>query len=248
MCGPPSHALRPIPMTEPPPPKPGAAPRPEFKAEPLPEGGWGLFVLGRRVKTPARRPLVLPTQALAGLAAASDGSDLPPGRRLAFTAIDRVSDTREAVAGEIASYAGSDLLCYFADAPDALAEREETLWGPWLDWAKAELGVELVRTRGVVHAAQPPEALARIRDLSLELDDFSLTGLAAATPLLGSAVLAFALQRGALSGEAAFDLSRLDEAFQQERWGVDDEAAERTAALAAEARFLERWLAACRGD
>jgi chaperone required for assembly of F1-ATPase len=235
-------------MTAPSTTHPGPAPRPEFKPEPLPEGGWGLTVLGRRVKTPARRPLVLPTQALAELAAANDGSELPPGRRLAFTAIDRVSDTREAVAEEVAKFAGSDLLCYFADTPEALAEREEALWGPWLDWAKAELGVELKRTRGISHAPQPAEALERIRAAALELDDFSLTGLAAATPLFGSAVLAFALQRGALSGEAAFQLSRLDEAFQQERWGVDAEAAERTAALAAEARLLERWLEACRTD
>jgi chaperone required for assembly of F1-ATPase len=233
-------------MTAPSDSQPGAAPRPTFKPEPLPEGGWGLVVLGRRVKTPDRRPLVLPTEALAELAAEDDGSALPPGRRLVFTAIDRVADAREAVADEVVRFAGSDLLCYFADAPEALTQREEALWGPWLDWAKTELGVELRRTRGVTHTTQPPEALERIRAEALALDDFSLTGLAAAAPLFGSAVLAFALQRGALTGEVAFELSRLDETFQQERWGVDEEAADRAAALAAEARFLDRWFKACR--
>ena len=71
-----------------------------------------------------------------------------------------------------------------------------------------------------------------------------LTGLATAVPLLGSAVLGLALQRGALSGDAAFDLSRLDEAFQESRWGVDEEAAARTAARRAEAQLLERWFRA----
>ena len=80
----------------------------------------------------------------------------------------------------------------------------------------------------------------------LALDDFSLTGLATATGLFGSAVLALAVQRGALSGAEAFELSRLDEAWQERQWGVDEEAAQRTAARRAEAELLDRWFAALR--
>ena len=97
---------------------------------------------------------------------------------------------------------------------------------------------------GIVHRAQDPAAVARVRELALELDDFALTGLAALTPALGSAVLALAVQRGALSGEAAFDLSRLDEAFQEGQWGVDAENAERTADRRAEAVLIDRWVRA----
>ena len=86
--------------------------------------------------------------------------------------------------------------------------------------------------------------MVRTRALALALDDFALTGLATATPLLGSAVLALALQQGEIGGEAAFELSRLDEAFQERQWGVDAEAAERTAARRAEAVLLERWFRA----
>ncbi|NWP70527.1 hypothetical protein, partial [Escherichia coli] len=78
----------------------------------------------------------------------------------------------------------------------------------------------------------------------LTLNDFRLTGLATAVPLLGSAVLGLALEQGALSGEEAFDLSRIDELFQEEQWGVDAEAAERTEARRAEASLLERWFSA----
>ncbi|MNI93338.1 hypothetical protein D3C73_1512720 [compost metagenome] len=59
-------------------------------------------------------------------------------------------------------------------------------------------------------------------------------------------MLGLAVQRGALSGEAALDLSRLDEAFTEERWGVDEEAAARTAAHRAEAALLQRWFEALR--
>ena len=100
------------------------------------------------------------------------------------------------------------------------------------------------RATGIIHAEQPQETLAKVKGLALELDDFALTGVAFGTPLFGSAILAFAVQRGWLSGEEAWTLSRIDEAYQEEQWGVDAEAAERTARLLAEAQMLEAWFKA----
>ena len=215
------------------------------------QGGWAVTLDGRTPKTPAGAPLVLPTAAAARLAAeewAAQGEFLDPttmpATRLAATAIDRIGEAREAVADEIAAFAGSDLLCYLAEHPTALAVEQAREWTPWRDWAAAECGVALEPVEGIIHRAQDPAAIARVRELALALDDFGLAGLAMATPLLGSAVLGLALHRGALSGEAAFELSRLDEAFQERQWGVDAEAAERTAARRAEAMLLERWFRA----
>lgn len=212
------------------------------------EGGWSVTLDGRTPKTPAHAKLTLPTEAAARLVAeewAAQGEFIDPGTmpatRLASTAIDRVSQVRQAVAEEIAAFAGSDLLCYLAEHPTSLAAQQAREWTPWRDWAALELGVILKAAEGIVHRPQDPAAIARIQDLALRLDDFALTGLATAVPLLGSAVLGLAVHRGALSGEAAFDLSRLDEAFQERQWGVDAEAAERTAGRRAEAVLLERW-------
>ena len=211
------------------------------------DGGWIVLLDGRAPKTPAGNAIVLPTETAAGLVAqewADQGEHLlpatMPATRLASTAIDRVSQTRGPVAEEIARYAGSDVLCYLAETPSGLIERQQAEWGPWRDWAARELGVELQPVEGIIHRPQAPEALA------LEMDDFALTGLATAVPLFGSAVLGLAVQRGALSGETALDLSRLDEAFTEERWGVDEEAAARTAAHRAEAALLQRWFEALR--
>ena len=217
------------------------------------EGGWRVLLDGRSPKTPAGHALTLPTEAAAGLVAeewTAQGEHLDPATmpatRLASTAIDRIPLARAETAEEIARYAGSDGLCYFADGPESLIARQVAEWGPWLDWADRDLGVRLIRAEGIGHVAQPPESLLGVRDLALELDDFALTGLATAVGLFGSAVLALALQRGALSGEAAFDLSRLEEAHQESQWGVDAEAAERTANRRAEAELLERWFGALR--
>ena len=218
------------------------------------KGMWSVTLDGRTPKTPAHAPMTLPTEAAARLVAdewAAQGEFIEPGTmpatRLASTAIDRVSRVREAVADEIAAFAGSDLVCYLADHPTALAVEQAREWTPWRDWAAIELGVHLEPVEGIMHRAQDPAAIARVRELALRLDDFALTGLAMATPLLGSAVLGLALQRGVLGGEAAFELSRLDETFQERQWGVDEEAAERTAARRAEAGLLERWFRALEG-
>ena len=237
--------------------KPDAMERPKrfytaAEAGPV-DGGFGVLLDGRPVKTPAGKRMALPTAALAGLVAgewAAQGERLiiddMPATRLAFTALDRAPEAREEVAAEIVARIGADALCYFAEGPDVLTRREAAHWGPLLDWAEAELGLELVRVSGLMHLPQPEATLERARTLALELGDFELTGLVVAAGLYGSAILAFAVQRARLGGEAAFDLSRLDEAFQEERWGIDEEAAYRTARLRHEAAILERWFSALR--
>jgi chaperone required for assembly of F1-ATPase len=236
----------------------GAGPKRFYAAvdvAPEPGGGFCVRLDGRTARTPAKAPLALPTEALAELIAGEWRAQeqtielaAMPATRLAFTAIDRIGPARAAVAAEIARMGGADVVCYFADAPAALFERQTRRWGPVLDWAGAELGLAFTRITGMAHQAQPPETLARIEALALAEDDFGLGGLSMATGLFHSAVLALALQRDQLDGAAAFELSRLDEAFQEEQWGVDDEAAARAAGLRAEAVMLERWFLALGGS
>ncbi len=215
------------------------------------DGGFTLLLDGRGAKTPAGSPLVVPTEALARLVAAewdaqAEQIDLSamPANRLAATVIDRTAAAGAAVAAEVARYAGSDAICYFAEVPATLVEAQVQRWGPLLDWARDELGVELHRVAGVIPMTQPDAALARVEALVAALEPFAQGGVAFATPLFGSAVLALALQRGQLHADAAFDLSRLEQAYQEERWGVDAEAADRTAHQREEARMVGLWFEA----
>ncbi|WP_292224890.1 ATP12 family protein [Brevundimonas sp.] len=215
------------------------------------DGGWAVLLDGRTPKTPAKAQLVLPTEAAARLVAdewAAQGEFLDPNTmpatRLASTAIDRIGQAREPVADEIAAYAGTDVVCYLAEHPTPLVKRQEAAWTPWREWAAREMGVALEPAVGIIHQPQSEASIARVKAHALTLDDMRLTGLATAVPLLGSAVLALALEQGVLPGEEAFDLSRIDELFQEEQWGVDAEAAERTEARRAEAVLLQQWFAA----
>jgi chaperone required for assembly of F1-ATPase len=216
--------------------------------------GFAVRLDGREILTPQGAKLRLPTLALAELIAAEWAAQgecivMPsmPATRLAHTAIDAVAEAREATAAAIARYAGADLLCYFADGPQSLVDQQVAHWIPVLDWAERDLSLRFERTTGVVHKTQPPATLEQVRALAIALDDFALAGVAHAAGLFGSAILAFAVERGELTAQTAFDLSRLDEAHQESQWGVDDEAAARTARMREEAMMLGGWFAALSG-
>lgn len=233
--------------------EPGEKPRRFYKAVEVRPGDGGFQVLldGRSPRSAKGAKLSAPTQALAQMLAeewAAQGEfidmQVMVATRLAFTALEAIPPAREAVAQQFADYAGSDLVCYFAEEPAALVQRQEEHWGPVLDRAEEELALAFVRAAGIRHQAQPETTLATVKRLALETDDFGLAGLAFGAPLFGSAILTLALQKGWLTAEQAHALSRVDEAYQEEKWGIDEEAAERTARLLEESKMLERWFRA----
>jgi chaperone required for assembly of F1-ATPase len=220
------------------------------KAEPVPAaGGHGIALDGRLVKTSGKRDLVVPSLALAAAMAAEweaqQGEirrEVMPLTRLAGATIDRNAAQRDAVVQQVAHYAGTDLVCYRAAHPPALAALQQAVWQPLIDWAVDRYGAPLAVTTGVIPASQPAASLAAFTEAVAEYDDFSLTALHAATAACGSLVIALALLEERLDADQAFAASQLDESFQIEVWGEDSEQAERRAALAAEivaaARFV----------
>jgi chaperone required for assembly of F1-ATPase len=199
-------------------------------AEPC-EGGFTVRLDARAVKTPAKRALVLPTLAMAEAIAqewdAQQGvirPDTMPMTRAANSAIDKVTPLHGAVVDELAGYGGTDLLCYRATGPAPLQQRQAEAWDPLLLWAETTFHAPLNVTQGVMYLPQPEASLARLRAPLAAQSAFHLAGLHDLVAISGSLVLALAVARNHLSADAAFDLSRIDEAWQIEQWGADDEA------------------------
>lgn len=198
--------------------------------EPAPDG-HAIRLDSRPLLTPAKRPLILPTRALAEAIAAEwaavDGPVDP--RRMPFTrsanaAVDKVAPQFAEVAALIAAYGGSDLLCYRAETPEALAARQAAAWDPILDWAAQRHGARLAVTRGVVPVAQPPESLARLAAAVHATTPFGLTALHDLVSLSGSLLLGLAATEPDADPEALWPLSRIDEDWQAGIWGRDDAA------------------------
>ncbi|MCV2872010.1 ATPase [Defluviimonas sp. WL0050] len=210
------------------------------------EGGFTVLLDARPVRTPAKAPLLLPRRAMAEAIAAEweaveeavDPRVMPVTRR-ANAAIDKVALQFEEVAQLVADYGGSDLICYRAEAPEALAEAQAQAWDPLLDWAADTFSARLRVTRGVVPVAQPADCLDRLTAAVRATTPFQLTALYDLVGLSGSLILGLAAARGEFDAESLWKLSRLDEDWQAEQWGEDEEASA-TAALKREDFLLAR--------
>lgn len=200
------------------------------------DGGFTIMLDGRPLRTPAKADFVLPTRALAEAAAAEwdaqEGEvrpDTMPVTRLANAAIDKVSTQRAEVADLLAAYAETDLVCYRAEGPEGLVARQAKAWDPLLDWAETALGARLVPVIGVIPAPQNPAAIERLSALTHGFDPFELAAFHDLVALTGSLILGFAAVHRYETAERIWDLSRIDETWQEEEWGTDEESAEHTA-------------------
>ena len=197
------------------------------------EGGARVLLDDKPVRTPAGAGLVLPTQALAEAVAAEwDAQEkvVDPGSmpmtRTANSAIDKVAPQKPAVVAMLAEYGGTDLLSYRAESPQTLVAHQSQMWDPLLDWAEQTFGARLAVTQGVMPVAQDAAALDRLVAPMHEMSQFRLAAFHDLVALSGSLVLAHAAARGARPPEEVWALSRLDEDWQAEEWGRDEEAEE----------------------
>jgi chaperone required for assembly of F1-ATPase len=221
------------------------------------EDGFGVALDGRPVRLPSGTVLSLPTAALAEAVAAEwqaagqakGGSFAPtdvPLTGLAGSAQERVRPQLGAMLDSLAGYAEADLLCYRAERPESLVAAQAAQWQPWLDWAAESYGAKLRVTTGVVHVPQPPESVAALREGLARLSAEELAALGVAIPAFGSCVLGLALAAGAIAPDAAMQVAMVDELYQESRWGVVDDAAERRRLMAGEIELAARFMELCR--
>ena len=214
------------------------------------EEAYEVLLDGRSVRTPMRRPLQVPGASLANAVAEewrTQGDEIDvesmPMTRISATAVDRVADDREGYIDQIAAFGGTDLVCYRAQAPAELVDRQARVWQPMLDWAAETFGGELIVTDGLLPVDQPSDSLARLRAAVADHDLYELAALGVATSASGSVVVALALSKGHVDATTAFDVSQLDESYQVEMWGEEADAQARRDVLRAEidcsATFLE---------
>ena len=187
---------------------------------------------GRTVRTPAKQPLAVPTRKLADMLAAeweAQAEVIDPARmpvtRIVNTALDGVAKDQRSVFDDILRFAGTDMICYRADSPEGLVARQNEIWNPVLDWARQTLGARFILAEGVIHQEQPEEALSAYAEgLRAFATPLGLTCVHTVTSLTGSALLALAFASGRFTAEEAWTAAHVDEDWQIEHWGTDEEA------------------------
>ena len=212
-------------------------------------GGWTVTLDGRVLKTPARDTLVVQSREL-GEAIADEwracGDEIDPRQMpltgLANATIDHVAPAPERFAADLAQYAEGDLLCYRAEHPPALVAVQAAAWDPLVDWARQRFDSAFVVTSGIIHVPQPAATVERLGGALAAASPFELAGLSPIVTIGGSLVTALALFERAIDVETAWAAVSLDDRWQIEQWGADDEAvaslANRQRDFAAAAQFL----------
>ena len=195
------------------------------------DNGFSVQLDGRPIKTPAKAPLKLPTRAMASAIAAEWAAltdKIDPARlpltRSANAAIDKVTPQHAEVADMIAAYGDADLTCYRADYPDRLIARQAEAWDPLLEWANTHLNARLTPVTGLMHAPQSPQALQALSERVHALDAFTLAAFHDLVSLSGSLIIGFAALYDRHPAQELWRLSRVDELWQEQQWGEDDEA------------------------
>jgi chaperone required for assembly of F1-ATPase len=199
------------------------------------ESGWDVLLDGRPIRTPARRALAAPSLRLAEAIAAEwrqQGEYIDPAvmplTRLANTIIDGVTGVPDQVAGEVVKYLGSDLVCYRAISPEGLVARQARDWDPIIMWADEALGARFAVCQGVIHVAQP-DAVIAAAGAAVPHHPWRLGAVHSITTLTGSALIALAVARNAITVEAAWAAAHVDEDWNMEFWGRDELALQRRA-------------------
>jgi len=195
---------------------------------------------GRNLRTPGKNLIEVPTRQLADILCseweAQEKEIDPlkmPATRLVNTAIDGIATDPQAVFEDILKFSGSDLLCYRADGPQDLIDRQNELWDPLIEWARDDLGANFILAEGIIHAAQPKEALAAFGSaMKRHKQPLKLAVLHTFTSLTGSAIIALALAEGYFGVEDAWAAAHVDEDWNASLWGEDFEA---------KARREKRW-------
>jgi chaperone required for assembly of F1-ATPase len=216
--------------------------------------GWSIALDGAPALTPAKKPIVVANETLASAIAAEwrmQGEEIQLDSlaltRMVAAAIDVVRDRRDAVIAELLKYVDTDLLCYRATRPAALVARQERLWQPLLDWARARFGANLTVTSDVVPIPQP-HGTSALRDAISAYSELELTALRLAADTAGSLIIALALIERRLDPKSAFAAAELEASHEIERWGEDPEQARRRAALMADFALAARFAALARDD
>ncbi|MDA9008644.1 ATPase [Alphaproteobacteria bacterium] len=197
------------------------------------EGGYGVFLDGRPLRTNAKKPLVLPTDALAAAIAeewrVQDEKIKPqtmPIMTLASTAIDLIAEDRDGKVAEISKYGETDLICYYADAPKDLVKTQRSTWEPLHAWSNDELNAPLISTDSIIAVPQADASLVNLKNRVDAMSHWQIAVMQELVSITGSLVIALALDAQHLSPEQAIEASQLEENFQAENWGEDEEEAE----------------------
>jgi chaperone required for assembly of F1-ATPase len=143
------------------------------------------------------------------------------------TAIDRIVNDRFLYINEIMKFVDTDLICYKADKPDELVELQNKHWDPILLIIKNYIDEEIKVFTGIMPGKQNIQVHNKIKKLIHNFSNIELSILHRLTNIIGSIFISLCVIKGDILKKNICQLCFLDELWQAENWGVEEEAAKK---------------------
>lgn len=183
---------------------------------------------GKKVKTPKRQVLTVPTKPLA-LAVAQEWTAQEKNIKtqdmhltgLCITCLDNpVYKTEQSLIQSIKRYLDNDCLLFFQNEPEGLKELQQKMWTPVIDWTNGYFGTKLEPSESLIGPEIPTDSRDRFERYLATYDFWRLMGLEYGAESIKSLLLTLATTRAVLTVSDAVRLGALETQFQTSRWGT----------------------------
>ena len=164
-----------------------------------------------------------------------------PLTNISYTVIDKISKNRKKEIEKLTKWASSDLLCYRALSPKELIDLQHLKWQPHLDWLKEVFSINLSHSQGIKHEEQDVKSLKAIHSLICYFDCYSLFSLIQLTKIFGSLILSLRVLKDKICWNDVFEDSQLDENWQREKWGNDQDSLKNKTLLFEEMELIKKF-------
>ncbi len=148
---------------------------------------------------------------------------------------------RPEIIDKLMKFAATDMLLFWGTDKDLIL-RQEKEWGPLLQWAAQEFGEEFKKTHTLEVSEENQKSGYRLKAFLESLSDRELAAYYLAALNMRSVLLAAALVKGRINAEEAYKAAYLEQLFQAEIWGEDEEAAAKLAERKNELVEVENFL------
>nr|CDS28499.1 ATP synthase mitochondrial F1 complex assembly [Hymenolepis microstoma] len=191
------------------------------------EPGYEILLDKSRLRTPGGNVLCVPHEGLALAIAQEWDSQKQNIKRftLALTnicshVIDNPTErSKEKIVNGIMEFADTDTICYRVETPEELHAEQEEKWGPILNVIQTQYNFRPPVTTGFDLAFISPKSRELITSHLLSYNRWGLVGIQTCVENLKSLWLTLAMVDGYITSKRAVELSRLEQTFQEKRWG-----------------------------
>ncbi|XP_022416477.1 ATP synthase mitochondrial F1 complex assembly factor 2 isoform X2 [Delphinapterus leucas] len=191
------------------------------------EAGFEINLDHRKLRTPQAKLFTVPSEALAVAVATEWDSQQDTIKTytmhlttLCNTSLDNPTQRdKDQLIWAAAKFLDTDTVCCRVEEPETLVELQRNEWDPVIGWAERRYGVKIGSSTSIMGPSIPARTREVLVSHLASYNTWALQGIEFVVSQLKSMVLTLGLIDLHLTVEQAVLLSRLEEAFQIQKWG-----------------------------